>query len=152
MNKLKSKLIELLRQGAQPEQIALTIALGLTLGIIPILGSTTLLCAAFAFRLRLNMPLIQLVNYLVYPLQLLLFIPLLMLGAALLDPGIPPLTLDGIYLMIKTDIWGAVRSLFWASTGAVLIWAVLSVPVGYAVYLAAKRLATAFSSKATGDQ
>ena len=34
-----------LRQGIAPEKVALTIALGMVLGVFPILGSTMLLCA-----------------------------------------------------------------------------------------------------------
>jgi uncharacterized protein (DUF2062 family) len=57
-------------QGVTPQKIALTIALGLALGIFPILGTTTALCAVAAVWLKLNQPVIQLVNWLVYPLQL----------------------------------------------------------------------------------
>ena len=59
-------IVDLLRQGITPEKIALSIALGAVLGIFPVLGSTTLLCAAAAFILRLNMPAIQVVNFLIY--------------------------------------------------------------------------------------
>lgn len=59
-----------LLQGVTPQKMALTIALGFSLGVIPVLGITTALCAVAAVRLRLNQPVIQLVNWLVYPLQL----------------------------------------------------------------------------------
>ena len=59
-----------LRQGITPQKIALTIALGLTLGVFPILGTTTALCALFALAFRLNQPIIQLVNYVAWPLQI----------------------------------------------------------------------------------
>ena len=39
-------LIAQLKQGVTPEKLALTVALGLVLGIFPILGATTLLCGA----------------------------------------------------------------------------------------------------------
>jgi hypothetical protein len=42
-NRLIAPFIELLRQGMSPEKIALTIALGIMLGVTPVLGSTTLL-------------------------------------------------------------------------------------------------------------
>jgi uncharacterized protein (DUF2062 family) len=58
-----------LRQGITPQKIALTIAIGITLGLFPILGSTTLLCFLAGVLLGLNQPIIQAVNYLVYPLQ-----------------------------------------------------------------------------------
>ena len=69
-----------LMQGATPQKIALSIALGLSLGIIPILGVTTMLCAVAAIRFRLNQPVIQLVNWLVYPLQLGLMLVFVRIG------------------------------------------------------------------------
>jgi uncharacterized protein (DUF2062 family) len=57
-------------QGFTPRKITLTIALGLNLGLFPILGATTALCAIAGFCLKLNQPVIQLVNYLASPLQL----------------------------------------------------------------------------------
>lgn len=59
-----------LTQGVTPQKIALSIALGLSLGVFPILGVTTVLCAIAGVRLKLNQPVIQVVNWLVYPLQL----------------------------------------------------------------------------------
>ncbi len=73
--KIVNPILDLLRQGITPEKIALSIALGLTLGVAPVLGSTSILCLLAAFVLGLNLPAIQLVNYLVYPLQLALLAP-----------------------------------------------------------------------------
>lgn len=72
-----------LRQGITPQKVALTLALGGVLGIFPILGATTLLCAVAGVWLRLNQPIIQLVNYLVYPLQIALLIPFYRAGERL---------------------------------------------------------------------
>ena len=55
----------LLTQGITPEKIALSLAFGIVLGIFPVPGSTTMLCAAAAVVFRLNLPAIQLVNYVV---------------------------------------------------------------------------------------
>jgi uncharacterized protein (DUF2062 family) len=63
-------IISQLTQGVTPHKIALSVALGFSLGVFPVLGTTTALCAVAAVRLRLNQPVIQLVNWLVYPLQL----------------------------------------------------------------------------------
>jgi uncharacterized protein (DUF2062 family) len=59
-----------LRQGITPQKIALTVAVGVALGLFPVLGSTTLLCFIAGVALKLNQPIIQLVNYLIYPLQI----------------------------------------------------------------------------------
>ena len=82
--KLVLPVINLLRQGITPEKIALSLAIGICLGVFPLLGSTTILCTLAAILFRLNLPAIQLVNYFVYPLQLALLIPFIRLGEALL--------------------------------------------------------------------
>jgi uncharacterized protein (DUF2062 family) len=69
-----------LSQGVSPRRLALTLALGLAIGCIPVLGISTLVCLALAFALRLNLPAIQAANYLAMPLQLLLIVPFVRLG------------------------------------------------------------------------
>jgi uncharacterized protein (DUF2062 family) len=88
-----------LRQGITPEKIGLTIALGAALGIFPVLGSTTLLCAAAGLALRLNQPILQLVNYLVYPLQLAMIPVFIRLGERIY--GAPPLPFSISWMMEK---------------------------------------------------
>ncbi len=51
-----------LTQCITPEKIALTLAVGSACALFPILGTTTLLCLVVGIALRLNQPLIQLVN------------------------------------------------------------------------------------------
>jgi uncharacterized protein (DUF2062 family) len=51
-------------QGITPEKIALTLAVGSALALFPIFGTTTLLCLLAGVLLRLNQPIIQLVNML----------------------------------------------------------------------------------------
>ena len=79
-----------LKQGITPEEISLTLALGITLGVFPILGACTLLCGLAAWRLKLNQPIIQAVNYLVYPAQVLLLLPFYRAGETLFgQPHVP---------------------------------------------------------------
>ncbi len=73
--KVVAPILAQLRQGITPEKIALTAALGAVIAVFPILGSTTLLCGLVAWGLRLNQPIMQLVNYLCYPLQFVLLLP-----------------------------------------------------------------------------
>jgi uncharacterized protein (DUF2062 family) len=68
--RITTLIVSQLTQGVTPHKIALSVALGFSLGVFPVLGTTTTLCAIAAVRLRLNQPIIQLVNWLVYPLQL----------------------------------------------------------------------------------
>ena len=58
--------------------------------MFPILGCTTLLCALAAFSLKLNQPVIQLVNWLVYPLQFMLLLGFVRIGEWLMRaPPVP---------------------------------------------------------------
>ena len=69
-----------LKQGITPEKIALSIVIGAGLSVFPIFGTTTMLCLIAGVTLRLNQPLLQLVNYLAYPLQLILIPVFIRLG------------------------------------------------------------------------
>ncbi|WP_051669417.1 DUF2062 domain-containing protein [Bryobacter aggregatus] len=140
MRKLRERLLDQLRQGTSPESLALTLVLGLSLGTVPLPGSSTLLCAGAAFWFRLNQPLLQLVNYLLYPLQLLLYLPLLVAGARLLDPSLASITTETVSALFRESLWGAVQRLFWAHLGALLIWAMAALPVGTLLYVVLLRL------------
>ncbi len=74
-----------LTQGLSSQKLALSLAFGITLGTFPLLGVTTILCTLAALILKLNLPVIQFANYLVYPLQILLLVPYYHLGNLLFD-------------------------------------------------------------------
>jgi len=74
-----------LTQGITPEKIALTLAVGSALALFPILGTTTLLCLLAGILLRLNQPIIQIVNALCTPLHLPVIYFLVRLGSKLFD-------------------------------------------------------------------
>src|SRR5579862_4910652 len=69
-----------LTQGVTPSKIALTIALGVTLGVFPILGATTVLCAIVGIWLKLNQPIIQFINWIISALQLSLILVFVRIG------------------------------------------------------------------------
>lgn len=137
--RLVEPLRNILRQGLTPPQLALTVAVGIPLGLIPILGVTSLLATFAAVRLRLNVAATLIVSHLMSPLQLLALIPLLRIGARLLGNGQgPELTMDQLRTLFASD-WGSALSLLWrAGAGAVLLWAALAVPVGLGLYFASK--------------
>jgi uncharacterized protein (DUF2062 family) len=86
-NPMGAKIAAWLRQGVSPRRLALTLALGIAIGCIPVIGVPTLLCAALALTLRLNLPAIQAANYAAMPLQLLLIVPFVRLGEFLFSGG-----------------------------------------------------------------
>ena len=76
-------IVSQLKQGISPQKVALAVALGLCLAVFPILGATTLLCFTCGVWLNLNQPVIQLVNWLASPLQLLLIPAFVRFGESL---------------------------------------------------------------------
>jgi len=125
-NKILKPLVNFLKEGLSPEKLALSVALGFVLGIIPVLGITTIMCALVAIIFRINMPAIQLINYFVYPLQLILFIPFLKFGAFIFPSEELIFSLFFIKGLLQQDFWLAVQ-LFWkANLGAIIIWFAIS--------------------------
>lgn len=78
--RLRQQLSELCRSGLEPHSAALAIAWGVTLGLLPLPWGTSLLCLLIAGLLGLNQPLVHLLNYLCYPLQIALYLPFCRLG------------------------------------------------------------------------
>ncbi|MHB8499451.1 MAG: DUF2062 domain-containing protein [Candidatus Acidiferrales bacterium] len=125
-------IVELLRQGVTPEKMALSLALGVALGVFPALGTTTALCALAALILRLNLPAIQIVNYFVYPAQIALLIPFFRAGEKLFGAPHLPLSVRQILAMVRASFWGATRLLWTTVWHAAVAWCLIA-PVFVAV-------------------
>jgi len=129
-------IVELLGQGVTPEKMALSLALGVALGVFPVLGTTTALCALVAFIWRLNLPAIQIVNYLAYPLQIALLIPFFRAGEKLFGAPHLPLSVAQIYATFHASVWGATRFLWTTIWHAAVAWCLVSpVFVGLALVI-----------------
>jgi uncharacterized protein (DUF2062 family) len=113
----------LLRLGATPEKLAWSIAVGLLIGVNPILGSTTILCLAVAFLFRLNVAASQIGNHIVYPLELLLVIPFMRLGSFLFHTEPIPLSPKALLESARTNPIALTRQLWHWEWHAFLVWA-----------------------------
>jgi hypothetical protein len=92
------------------------------------LGATTLLCIGVALAFRLNLPAMQVVNYLAYPLQLALLIPFIRIGERLFGTEAMPLSLTAMLGALKIDPFGTI-ALFWSRIWhACTVWALLALP------------------------
>jgi uncharacterized protein (DUF2062 family) len=133
--RLVRPVLDLLRQGVTPEKIALSIALGVALGVFPALGWTTILCALAAFALRLNLPAIQLVNYFMYPAQIALLLPFFRLGEKLFEAPHLPLSVPQIYALAKSNLWIAIAFLWSTTWHAMVVWLLLAPFAVGAIYI-----------------
>lgn len=97
--RIKDPVLAELRQGLSAEALSAAITVGFAIAINPIIGSTTILCLLAGRVFRLNHVVLQTVNHLSYPLQLLLIVPFVRLGERL--SGADPLPLDIGLLMAE---------------------------------------------------
>lgn len=115
-----------LRQGISPRRLALTLALGFAIGCVPVLGIPTVLCAALALALRLNVPAIQAANYAAMPLQLLLMVPFVRLGGWLFDVG--PIRAAGASGLLHTPPAELASQLTGLFGHALIAWLLIAFP------------------------
>ena len=124
--RLVKPVTDLLRVGATPRRLAWSIALGIVVGVNPLLGSTTLVMLALAAALRLNMVASQLGNHAMYPVQIVLFPVFVKLGSwAFGTPGLP-LSRHELLHAIKTHPWLTTKSLWTWEWHALVVWVVFA--------------------------
>jgi len=133
-NKILNPVMNLLKQGITPEMLALSIVLGFSIGIIPLLGVSTAICALLALVLKLNIVAIQIANYVAYPLQLIFFIPFIKAGESILGYTSSSLTITEIVKLFQESFIDAVKVLWLANLQGLFIWMIIALPMSLLFY------------------
>lgn len=115
------------QKNVAPEEVALLAAVGLALGVFPVVGFPTALCLLAALGLRLNAAALQAINNLSTPLQLALVLPLARVGAWVCRGAAP-------------GGHSVAEKLAGAALHAVAGWACVCVPLCAALYAALRFL------------
>ena len=134
MKKMWDTLMGQLKTGTSPEKLALTCAIGMVVGTLPIWGITTGLCFILAALFRVNIIILQMVNYAIYPLQLLLILPFIKAGTYLFQVNPLPYSLDQLISLFQTDFWKTIEEVGVALSLGVGVWALVSIFVFTGVY------------------
>lgn len=116
-------LSSLLRQGMTPERLSASVSCGITVGICPLMGTTTAACTVLAIVLRINLFAVQLGNWLAWPLQAALLMPFLVFGERLFGSS-PPMDVSRVARLLSEDILLALRTLSRAVIHGTLAWGV----------------------------
>ena len=140
-----------LTQGITPDKIALTLALGFTLGIFPILGSGFLLCGLAAWALKLNQPIIQGTGTLAYPLQLVLLLPFYRAGESLFSIPSIPLSIPQLLTRFFEDIPRFLQEYGMTGVRGILVWSLLAPAVWAALYFSLRPLLRRVASRLAKD-
>jgi uncharacterized protein (DUF2062 family) len=124
--RIAGKLAQFSLRQIPPEQVALSVALGLTLGVFPVYGVPTVLCIAAAVVWRPNVPLLHAINGVTSPLQFALLVPFHRVGA-LVVPGVAP--------TMASNGWYAAAVFSNCAARLIAGWLLVSVPAGITLYV-----------------
>ena len=130
--RVRDPIVAQLTQGITPEKIALTLAVGSAFALFPILGTTTLRCFLVAIGLRLNQPIVQLINQALWPLHLPVIFACVRLGEAIF--GAPHVRLGVRHMH---DLLWSDPTLFFRQFGLTMLYAVVAWAVVAPFYITA---------------
>jgi uncharacterized protein (DUF2062 family) len=145
--KVDSVIVQQLTQGLSAEKIALTIAVGLVIAINPVIGTTTIGCFVAAWALNLNQPIIQVINWSSYALQLLLIFPFIRLGEWIFRAPPERRTFAELAAMTKANPIDSLATLGMTILHAVVAWILVAPFVLGAVYAASLPLLRALAGR-----
>jgi uncharacterized protein (DUF2062 family) len=127
-------------QGVTPRKLALSLAMGVVISVMPVLGITTVVALAVSVVFRLNHVAMVAANYAAYPLQILLFIPLFQAGAWLTRGPPVPFSLEQIRAELAIGVWATVVRYAEANARALVAWLVVAPLATWLLYALAYRM------------
>lgn len=131
----QQKLKRLFQQGLSPKELAMSIALALWIGIFPIYGTTTVILAFLALKLRLNLPIIIAVSYALTPLQFLFIIPFMRIGEFVFGYQPMPMELSTLKDSFSTSLFETLCVFSGRLVLALGAWVLVALPVSILVYI-----------------
>ncbi|TKY49919.1 hypothetical protein E2542_SST27368 [Spatholobus suberectus] len=132
--KITDPLLSIIRRGAEPNQLAFSAALGLTLGVFPICGVTVFLCGMAIALLGsfCHAPTVMLANFIATPIELSLVVPFLRFGEFISGGSHFPLTSDALKKVLTGQ---ASREVILSVAHALLGWLVATPFILGALYI-----------------
>jgi uncharacterized protein (DUF2062 family) len=127
-----------LTQGLTPEKIALTIAVGSSIAMFPLLGTTTIICLIVGVFMKLNQPIIQAVNYACTPIHLPFIYYSFRWGERLFGVTHSRLEMRVMRQLLVEDPLQFARDYGATAFHAVVVWAILVPFWGVGVYYIAR--------------
>ncbi len=121
---LVEPIINQLNRGITPEKLSWTIALGFTLGIFPIIGSTSLVCFIAGYFLKLNQAILHLFKSLTYPLHIALILVFIHLGQQLNGVPLLPFSISEMMSQFKDSPAQFARDFGMAAWYGIEAWAI----------------------------
>jgi|UniRef100_UPI00404B0C72 uncharacterized protein (DUF2062 family) len=111
--RLRDPLVGFLARGITPVALSRAIAVAVVCGVFPFLGATTLLTLGAGMTLRLNQPVMQTINYLLSPVQLLMIPVFVQLGAWILGANTASFSIAAMLEFAREGSIGDFVAQFW---------------------------------------
>jgi uncharacterized protein (DUF2062 family) len=122
--RVRDPLLALFTQGITPDKVALTLGVGTACSLFPFLGFTSLLNLGIGLWLRLNQPLLQTLNQLLGPVQLVLIVGYVRLGEWLWRAQDDRFTIrEMLRVFHEANLGDFLHQFGWAGIHALTAWA-----------------------------
>lgn len=142
-------IVQQLTQGTSPSKIAQATAYGVTLGIFPIIGSTTLLSLIVGIPLKLNQPILQTFKALVTPLQWALVLGFYRLGERLFDAPHVSLSIPKMMERFFTEPGPFFRDYGMTALYGIAVWCLIAPLLLAAIYFITRPLIQGLANQIT---
>ena len=133
--RLRDPLVGFLAQGVTPVALSRAIAVAVVCGVFPFLGATTLLTLGAGLLLRLNQAVMQTINYLLSPVQLLLIPVFVQTGAWILGVKADSFSLTAMLESAREGSVGEFLTQFGQAGAYALVAWLVAAPLIYALGL-----------------
>lgn len=128
LKKFIQKIKRLLKQGTSKKVLVISLSFGLVFSLIPLPWASTLLISFIGLQLRWNIPLLLLLSYVVFPLQLFLLIPFINFGRWMVGLNPFDLTVEHLSIILDSGWLVFIQALGLQLFFALFGWLVASVP------------------------
>ena len=129
IKKYWKKVLLVFKQGLAPRDLALSITIALLISVFPILGVDAIILTCIAIPLRLNLPIMIVVNYAATPLKFFTLIPFISFGGLVFGTDHTLLSYDAIKTSFEQGFFYTLNSLMFELICGMVGWLVFAVPV-----------------------
>lgn len=136
-----------LAQGTTPSKIALAVAFGVTTGVFPLLGTTSLLGLGVGILLKLNQPVLQVFRELVYPVQLATILLFMRAGETLFGVAHVSLSIPMMLERFFAGPWQFLKDFGMIGLYGVVVWLMIAPLILGVVYFISKPLVERLSKR-----
>jgi hypothetical protein len=145
--RLLKPLQKLLLQGISIDKLAISLALGITIGVIPFYGMTAILISVVALVFRLNLVAMHIAHYIISPLQLALLIPFFKGGSFIAYGTDVGVNIKEYIQLLHADFWMALQQIWLINLSAILVWLIIAIPVSVVLFLAIKKVLVKYAAR-----